>query len=298
MLVELLAGVVFPALFFSSVVAIMNVLDFVTVGAVDARKALPRFLPSVQIKKGEKYDWWIIQGSFYFSLKQRKKEDRPNHGFCFTCFPNTATWILVAIVFVTINFAISYFFDVAIDTQRSVTSCNDPLIDRDFSCFNRSTLNFVDCINDTQVELIHCFKFYRFGVEVDLISAFAKTYAIYLFATTIFGHTFLVMKVLTHVSKQRFWGVLFIVAGVILLFGFVGVIILWLTDYISAITPELSRVNIINLAQFVMVAMFVLLVGLLIFSGHWKESKPKPKSTKGTEQEKTKGTEQEKKKTQ
>lgn len=254
-----------------------NVIDFITYGASDARTALPRFLTSVKFEKGDNFDYWVIENTFYFSLKKRELKDRVDHGFCFSCYPNFATWVLVAIVSLSVNLAVSYFADIALDKQVSVNACSDPRIDRTFSCFNASTLAYVDCVNDTDVELIHCFKFFRFGVDVDLIQSLATAYAFYLVAVSIFGHLFLGMKIFLHISKRRIWGIIMVVAGIVLFLVSVVVIIIWLNGYISAATGELSRLNVINLAQFVMVSWFVLLIGLLMVVGTWAEKKPKQK---------------------
>ena len=167
-----------------------NVVNFVTLGAADARGALPHFLQGVKFEAGEKFDHWIIADSFYFPLTKRK--DRASHGFCYSCYPNFATWVLVGIVSLICNLAVSYFADITIDSQISVTSCNDDRIDSTFNCFNSSTLAFVDCSNKEQpLELIHCFRFHRFGVDTDLIQAGATTFAFFLLGGRIFFYIFL-----------------------------------------------------------------------------------------------------------
>lgn len=270
-IVEFLVAIIFPSLMFIAGVFMANVLDFITYGDVDARKGLPRFLNSVKFRKGTDHDcdYWIIGDTFYFPLEKRTDVKRREKGFCFSCYPNFATWILVAIVSLSVNLAISYFADITLDTQVSVNSCTDPRIDRSFSCFNSSTLAHVDCVEDTNVTLIHCFKFHRFGVDVDLIQSLATTYAFYLVATTVFGHLFVFIKVLLHLSKKHIWGIMFVILGVVLFIASVIIILVWLNGYISPAAKELSRLNVINLSQFVMVSWFVILIGLLMIAGKW-----------------------------
>ena len=276
-IVELLVAIAFPFLFFIGGITMANVIDFVTYGAVDARRALPNFLKSVQFKEGKKFDYWVIEKTFFFSLKKREKEERVEHGFCYSCYPNFATWVLVAILSLSINLAVSYFADITLDKQISVTSCTDPRIDRTFSCFNSSTLTYIDCITNTNVELIHCFKFYRFGVDVDLIQSVATAYAFYLVASSVFGQLFVLMKVLLHLYRGRVWGFVLVFAGLILFLLSVALILVWMSGYSSAALGELSRLNVINLAQFVMVSWFVILVGLLMVGGTWVEMEDKKK---------------------
>lgn len=275
-IVELLVAIAFPFLIFASGVIMANVVDFLTLGQADARAALPRFLRSVKFEKGETYDYWVIEDNFYFQLEKRK--NREKHGFCYSCYPNFSTWVLVGIVSLSINLAISYFADITLDMQVSVNSCDDDRIDRTFSCFNSSSLAFVDCIDNTNVELIHCFKFYRFGVDTNLIQAFSTTFAFYLVTSALFGRVFLILKVFLHLSQRKVWGALVIIIGVLMFIGSVIIIVVWLTGYISAAQPELARLNVINLGQFVMVSLFVVLIGLLMVGGTWAEKEKKKQS--------------------
>lgn len=297
--VEILVALGFPFFLFVATVLMANVLDFITYGMVDARKVLPRLLRGIKFEKGtdiakqeraaqetegvdggrtihknkKDYDFWVIEDTFYFYLDKREMDDRQNKGFCFSCYPNAATWFLVAILFLSINLSISYFADIALDQQVSVTSCDDPRIDRTFNCFNSSTLVYIDCINNTNVELIHCFRFYRFGVDVDLIQTLATSYAFYLVITSIFTHLFLVMKVLLRISHKVLWGVVILLVGMVLFLLTLVLAAIWITGYASPVRGELSRINVIHLAQFGMVSWFVILIGLLMLVATWAEKK-------------------------
>lgn len=274
-IVEFLVAVALPFFAFTGGIFMATVLDFITYGNADARTALPHFLSSVKFERGEKKDYWIVEKTFYFKLQKREKEERKKHGFYFSCYPNFATWMLVAVVCLSLNLAVSYFADITLDMQVTVTACDDPRIDRTFSCFNRSTLVFVDCVADTSVELIHCFKFYRFGVDVDLISALATTYAFYLLTAGSFGYLFVIMKIFLHLSKRRLWGVIFVICGMVMFLVSLIVIAVWLSGYISPSLAELARLNVIHLAQLVMVSLLVFLVGVLMLGATWAEKEPK-----------------------
>lgn len=267
--VDLLVAIVSPILFFLSGIIMANIVDFLTSGQADARDALPYFLHFLKLERGGKYDYWVIEDSFYFKLEKRK--DRENHGFCYSCYPNFSTWVLVGIASLSLNLAISYFADITIAMQVSVNSCNDDRIDRTFNCFNSSSLVFIDCISNTSVDLIHCFKFHRFGVDTNIIKAIATSFTFYLVTSALFGRVFFALKVFLHVSHRKLWGYVVVVAGVLLFMLSCAIILAWLTGYISASQPELARLNVINLGQFVMVSLFVVLAGLLMVSGTWAE---------------------------
>ena len=250
-----------------------SVIDYVTYGQANAHKAIPRLLQSVKFERGDKYDFWIIEKFFYFQVKKRRMhEDR---GFFYSCYPNLSTWILVGIVSLSINLSVSYLADTTLDTQVSVDSCNDPRIDSSFNCFRSGNLEHFNCTDSRQAEmlngtLIHCFKFNRFGVDSNLILAFATTYAVYLVASALFSYIFLLLKVIFYLSHQRLWGTIVMLVGVLmLLFSFV-LIVIWFNGYFSSVV-ELVRLNVINLGQIVMVSLFVFLIGMLMVTGKWVE---------------------------
>jgi hypothetical protein len=272
-IVEFLAGVCFPFFLVAGTLLIANVIDFITGEAVDSHKALPRLLNAIKFEKGDKQDYWIIETDFYFPVKKRE-------GKHFTCFPSFATWILVVITSLAFIFAMSYFVNIVLDMQVSVEDCNDPRIDRTFSCFNSSTLDYVDCVTNTTVNgIIHCFKFFQFGVDVDIVQSIGSAYAVYLVATASFGHIFLVRSIFWTLATGRVWDVLQIVLGVIFLIVSIVVIVVWLNGYISETAEELTRLNVIHLAQFVMVSLFLLLTGLLMVGGKWAKKSKKPKQS-------------------
>ncbi len=90
----------------------------------------------------------------------------------------------------------------------------------------------------------------------------------------------MVMKILLHIRKTRLWGALFLIGGLVLLVVSIIVSLFWLTGYASAVIPELTRLNVINLAQFVMISMFVFFAGVLILIGKWVEKKEPTKNDK------------------
>jgi len=156
----------------------------------------------------------------------------------------------------------------------TVTACNDTGIDRDFSCFNASSLAYLDCVTDTNTELLHCFKFYEFGVDVDIVSSLAAAFAFYLVAVNSITTVFVVLQILLHLKNSKIWGVLFVACGFIALTGVIVVVVIWATGYIEAALPELPRLNIVNLAQLIMVCLFLILVGILIITSTWVEKVP------------------------
>ena len=229
-LVEILAAISCPLMLFISLVLLAILLDFLTHGTIDTRAAIPKFLKAVkfqQFNDGKKEDAWIIQGTFYFALPQRTEEQRKN--CCTSVYHNCATWILLIIIGLSITLTVSHFADSIIGTQKSATSCNE--VDRDFSCFNDTTLAYVDCVKNTNVKLIHCFKLHQFGFD-NIISSVGSTFAFYLFVTNVlFGHVFLVMKILLDLTHNHCGGILFIFIGSVLTLVTSGAFLYWLVGF-------------------------------------------------------------------
>ena len=264
---------ILPLCLFAAGVLLAAVLDFVTVGHADLRTHIPAFLPVVKFEsgkdsKGVPHDYWVIEDTFYFELA--KRHDRSDHGFLYSFDKSPATWFLSAIVCIGVHLAISYFVDFTLDTQTTLfdpTMCDT--IDSTFQCFYAGNLTHVNC-GDTN-STIHCFKFYRFGVDVDLISAISQAFAFYLVASAVFARIFSVLKIILHIKPSKWWGLGFIIVAVL---GFIGgliLFVLWIYGYAESKVEEILHFNIINIAQYFMVCGYVLMVGLLLMTAKWWE---------------------------
>lgn len=210
--VEFLAGILLPLLLFVASILLIIVVDYVTIGRVDARKRITRFLPSVVFEEGADNDYWVIEERFYFKLE--KRDHHLSRGFWYSCDRTLSTWLLTGIVALSLLLCFSYFVDVTVVEEETLTSC--PVDRGEYDCFNRSTFNFVDCGNDDSVrnvELIHCFRFLRFAVDTNLITSLAQSFAFYLATVAFFGRAFSVVKTLLHLHRTRLWGLLFLVVG-------------------------------------------------------------------------------------
>ena len=238
--VEFLAGILLPLLLFLSSVLLAIVVDYVTIGRVDARKRIKRFLPSVVFEEGVENDYWVIEERFYFKLKRR--DHHLDHGFWYSCDKSLSTWLLTAIAALSLLLCFSYFVDISIVEEETRSSCPDQAIGYD--CFNRSTFNFVDCANEGEaahVELIHCFRFLRFAVDTNIITSFSQAFAFYLATVAVFGRVFSAVKTLLHIHRTRLWGILFLVVGTLAFF--ITAIFLGIEDRFQI------QVNVISVLQ-------------------------------------------------
>ena len=281
--VELLAAVVLPVLLFISTALTAVVLDYITVGRLDAHSGLNRFLPGLKYIIGKERNYWAIENTFYFALKKRKDRSKRS---CFYSFDHSfSTWILATIVALSVQLSFSYFVDISLDQQLTVDMCDDTRLDSSFDCFQTGTLNPVQCDNTTlrcfdepsgvflvcNITGFHCFKFLDFAVDRDLVSAIAETFALYLVSVHLFARIFSVVRVLLHVRPTRHWGVVFTTLGVLVLVAAVIAAVFWIVGYVAPGLNEIVHFNIINIAQFIMFALYLVLIGLLLTYGKWWE---------------------------
>ena len=269
-IVEILTAVLLPVFLFVGTILLAIVLDFITVGHLDLRIIIPRFVRDVRLESGEKQDYWVVDDTIYYPL--RKKEDRMKHNFCcYSIDTSPATWFLTVIVCTGFHLAISIFVDMTLDRQVTVNSCDNGLIDRTFDCFNASTLSFVDCVSNTQTRLLHCFKFFRFGVETDFVSAISSAYFIFLLTMAVFSHIYFIVRNLLRIKPSRYWGIGFILAGILCYIASIVVTVFWIVGYAADTIAELQQINIIHIAQFFMVSTFITTVGMFLLVGKWYE---------------------------
>ena len=267
-IVDILFAVALPIFLCTSIASTAVVLEYITIGHLDLRTTIPRLVGILKFEHGKKFDYWIIDDLLYYPLK--KKEDRSDKGCWFSVDKSPATWFLAIIIGTAFNLVISYFADLTLDTQITVTSCDDPLIDRTYDCFNASTLNFVDCVDNNETALLHCFKFHRFGVDTNIITAISTSYAFYLVTIATFKHILSVVRNLIHIKPSRYWGAGFIGIGLIFYTGSIFVLIFWIRGYAADTISEMKCLNIIHVWQFFMVSTFVTMVGGLLLS-KWYE---------------------------
>lgn len=276
--VEGIVGLACPLLIYTGTLLFAVVLDYVAGERIDARKAVHSVLPSVQLLKTDEHEYWVIKDTFYYLIRERPV--KPERLSCTTAnkahIPvkpdiwhfSRATIYFVIIIGLSFSLSTSYFMNRTIVEQVNTRECKRDL---HYDCFvlEEDEWRYVDC-NDNETlsrhSFIHCYTFLRFAIDNNPISTLAEAFAFYLATVAFFGQIFGIVKILLRLRPSRLWGIWFILIGLVVL-G-VGLFLIFFRGSFS-----LHR-DIIGCFQIVMVGIFLLIVGNLLFeAGLWEREK-------------------------
>ena len=265
--VEAIVGLVCPLLVFIGTMLFAIVLDYVTLGRIDARKAVHTVLPSVQLLKADDNEYWVIKDTFYYLI--RKRPSNYNTSSCTTVWDfSRATIYFVIIIGLSFGLSTSYFMNRTIVEQVNTRECRSDL-HYDCFVFEDDKWIYVNCNNNETLSrhsFIHCYTFLRFAIDNNPISILAESFAFYLATVAFFGRTFGIVKILLRLRPSRLWGIWFILIGLVVI-G-VGLFLIFFRGSFS-----LHR-DVIGCFQIVMFGVFLVIVGALLSeAGLWEREK-------------------------
>ena len=262
--VEVIVGLVCPLLLYVGIVLFAVVIDYVTLGRIDARKAVHTVLPSVELVIASDNEYWSIKNTFYFLIRKRPTQKRSS---CTSLVEfSRATIYFVIIIGLSFGVTTSYFMNRTIVEQVNTRECMEDL---HFDCFVRDNgdWRYVDCADNATLarfSFIHCYTFLRFGVDNNPIASLAESFAFYLAMVGFFGQAFGVVKILLRLRPSRLWGIWFAVIGIIV----VGVSIYLMASQEAALS--IHR-DVIGCFQILMMGAYLIVIGALLFeAGLWE----------------------------
>ena len=274
---ECIAGLVCPIFLFIGGIFLGIVVEFVTAGQVDPKLSVKQVLPAVQLKEGElvktlqKKKFWVIADQFYMPIHKPYGETTDlRHAIDPTC----STWLLIVLSGLAVILATSYFIN-----QNVVEALTVPIkeiieesdICSNYDCFAEITFDFVNCTpgnNLNNHSFLHCFRFYRLGVDVDLISTIGITVGFFLATVHFFRLVFVVTNVLMHIRQSKLWGILISIGGVII---FIGALVVLFSPHFVAV-----HLDVIKVGQFFILSIYCFLIGILLCTGEVREIVPIP----------------------
>ena len=265
--VEAIVGLASPLLTYVGVILFGVVLDYVTDGRMDARKAIHSVLPSVRLLKAHDNEYWVIKDTFYYLI--RKRPENTNTSSCTTAWEcSRATLYFIMIIGLSFGLATSYFMNRTIVEQVNTRECRSDL---HYDCFvlEDDRWMYVDCKDNETLarhSFIHCYTFLRFAIDNNPISSLAEAFAFHLATVAFFGQVFGIVKILLRLRPSRLWGIWFFLIGLAVM-GVSFFLIFFRGSF------SLHR-DVIGSFQILMFGLFLVIVGLLLFeAGLWEREK-------------------------
>ncbi len=286
--VEILTAVLMPICLFVFGIVFAGILDFVTWGQVDLRMLIPKFLPVVKFEAGineekKHFDYWVIEDTFYFQVEKRDHSKKASFANSFD--KAWSTWSLNFIVCLGVHLSIAHFIDITLDQQDTILAPEQcDTIDSTYQCFEAVTLESIsDCSSFNGIA--HCFRFLQFRVNANLISSAATAFAFHLVAVAALTWLFNIMKFLLHIKQSRWWGLLYLIVGILGSLVAIALIAAWTTGFAANQINEIAQFNVINITQFCIVCEYLIIVGLLLVVARWWENVPVSNHTESVHSE-------------
>ena len=265
--VEAIVGLAFPLLTYIGIILFGMVLDYVTCGRVDARKAFHSVLPSVQLLKANKNEYWVIKNTFYYLIRERPENTKTSsYTTAWKC--SRASFYFIMIIGLSFGLSTSYFMNRTIVEQVNTRECQSDL---HYDCFvlEDDRWMYVNCSDNETLSrhsFIHCYTFLRFAIDNNPISSLAEAFAFHLATVGFFGQIFGIVKILLRLRPSRLWGIWFVLIGLAVM-G-VSIFLMFFRGSFS-----LHR-DVIGSFQILMVGLFLVIIGLLLFeAGLWEREK-------------------------
>ena len=165
--VDVVIGIAMPMFLIAAAITVSVFLEYITGGRIDTRDIISKML-SIQLVKGIKAEYWVIQNIFYFQLNSRDTEvrreikDRKKQLTCWSAISSTgATWILAIIAALSFLLSVSYFMDQTVTMSLSLQDWPHRSMD-DVDCFLSNSFLYVSPIEQEPTDrLNNCTVFFE-----------------------------------------------------------------------------------------------------------------------------------------
>ena len=299
---EVVVGIVCPVFVFFGCILLAIVITFVTAEQLDLRYIIQRMLPSLKLevkKASETADghhdetidsaqYWVIANHYSIKLngnEQSGEKGELRHTMC----KDASTWILATIAGLAVIQTVSNFINNTM-VQGLIVPISEFLeesdICLDFACFSPGSFDYisvncsnVNAANFSNINFLHCFRFFEFGKSTDFITNLAISVAFYLAVVHSFQIIFTVLNVLMYIRQSTVWGIIMIFAS---LLPFAGMVIYCISPYFAVV-----QVDAITAGQILLVSIYILLVGILLLTGRVHSLQPGSYSKETSKQEKS-----------
>ena len=228
--VEFMSGILAPLFLLSSITLASFILSYFTRQEISLRSAITPLLDSVRLfQHSDGSEYWLVGNRFKYELasgRKRKSLD-VRYPWIETHYSTWAFWIVICI---SIMFSFSQFINQTVISEQTSSTCVT-----DYDCFLATPYSFEHIIcptgangtfditfmrNNSVAQLpnntvLYCFQYLDFGVDNSLLLILGNTYALYLFAISLFCWIFNAFSVFIQIKQTRIWSLLLIMVGVL-----------------------------------------------------------------------------------
>ena len=275
--VEIMIGLVVPTLFMLSIVPINSALRYITYDRVDIRKIMPKLLPFISFESGEKHDYWVAIGTFYFEIKddnrQQCHETMETRRWYHLCDTTKSTVIIFFILAFNFLLAWTVFVNGTLVDEIGPESCRELTnIQRERAvCLTLGNISLVNCSapdSDSVEGPLLCFQFLRFSEQMDILESLTGAIVLYFITEKFIGIVLEIIRFLYLFHKSWMWAGLVIVAGV-------GVIAADAALVMSALLQFTTSFDLGRIFEYLIIGLDIILVGVLLFISTPLEKAPK-----------------------
>ena len=263
--VEFIIALVVPILLLLSIVPFNSVLRFVTYDRVDIRKIMPKLLPFIAFKSGEKHNYWVAVDTFYFPIKddyRQTVEEKHNRRWYHLCDTSKSTVVIFLILGINFLLAWSVFVNGTLIDEFTPRTCSELTnVQKERAvCIKLGNVTVVNCSSSagaaTKGPLL-CFQFLRFSEQKGIIETLTSAIVLYFIAEQFIALILDVTHFFYLFYESRIWASLVILAGILVIAGDAGLIVAALLQFTASF--DLGQVF-----EFLIIGVDIILVGVLL----------------------------------
>lgn len=265
-LVDALVGVVAPLLLALAVIPLSRVIRFITRNKLNPKKVMAQVYSSISYKKdSDGINYWVIADTFYFP-EGKETVDKIDRGYCMFCSKKPVSCSIFFIV------VFSFLLSGAIFVDDFLVSNEGPVMCQDLSsqqlkssiCFTYNPLSLINCTeNLTYSNPLVCYRFLTpvGGTSADLLKdALVESFVTFALSNALIEFIFQIVKVMFLIKRTKAWSVCVIISGVILLAIDIGLVIV-------SIVPFMTAIDTLAIYETLLIGIDITLVGALLYSG-------------------------------
>ena len=263
--IEVMLGLVVPLLLMLSVVPINSVLRFITYDRVDIRKIMPKLLPFVKFAEGEKYNYWVAIGTFFFQIKDdytQTHEELHKRKWYHLCDTTKSTIVIFFILAVNFLLAWTVFVNGTLIHEFNAQSCRELSNgERERAiCIKLGNISVVNCTSPESSSIdapLTCFEFLQFSEQADILQSLTGAVVLYFIAEKFITLMLEMIRFFYLFHKSRIWAILVILAGVAVIGGDIVLIL-------ASLVWNLASFDLIRIFQYLIIGTDIILVGMLL----------------------------------